>query len=261
MSTGEILDTAFGVYRRHFATLVTIVVLLIGVALVLFGALAALVIPGVTLGETGIFFGLMVLFLLGYVVLTQLSMGASVLVIADGYLGRTLRAGEAIRRTFSRLGLLVTTGLMVGLVVGLGLLLLVVPGVILLCGLVLITQVVMLESPAGATAALSRTWALTRDFRWRMFLLMLVAFVLTIVVLVGINLIAAMVVGSAAVLESGEGGPGTLVPYLLVQAAQLVANIVITPLPYCILTVAYYDLRVRKEAFDLELLAASMQPA
>ena len=30
---------------------------------------------------------------------------------------------------------------------------------------------------------------------------------------------------------------------------------------YCVLTVAYYDLRVRKEGFDLELLASTLQPA
>jgi hypothetical protein len=32
----------------------------------------------------------------------------------------------------------------------------------------------------------------------------------------------------------------------------------VQPLFYCVLTVAYYDLRVRKEAYDLELRAAGM---
>jgi len=35
----------------------------------------------------------------------------------------------------------------------------------------------------------------------------------------------------------------------------------IWPLFYCVLTVAYYDLRVRKEAFDLEVLAAGLAQA
>ena len=38
-------------------------------------------------------------------------------------------------------------------------------------------------------------------------------------------------------------------------------QIFIYPLFYCVLTVAYYDLRVRKEGFDLELLASSLQTA
>ena len=33
----------------------------------------------------------------------------------------------------------------------------------------------------------------------------------------------------------------------------------INPLMYCILVVAYYDLRVRKEAFDLDLLATTLE--
>ncbi len=42
------------------------------------------------------------------------------------------------------------------------------------------------------------------------------------------------------------------------QGVQLVSNMLIAPLIYCFLTVAYYDLRVRKEAFDLEVLASNM---
>jgi hypothetical protein len=40
-----------------------------------------------------------------------------------------------------------------------------------------------------------------------------------------------------------------------------VIQLFIYPLFYCVLTVAYYDLRVRKEGFDLELLASSLQTA
>ena len=40
-----------------------------------------------------------------------------------------------------------------------------------------------------------------------------------------------------------------------------VVQLFIYPLFYCVLTVTYYDLRVRKEGFDLELLASSLQTA
>jgi hypothetical protein len=40
-----------------------------------------------------------------------------------------------------------------------------------------------------------------------------------------------------------------------------VVQIFVYPLFYCVLTVAYYDLRVRKEGFDLEVLAAALRPA
>jgi hypothetical protein len=40
-----------------------------------------------------------------------------------------------------------------------------------------------------------------------------------------------------------------------------VVQMFVYPMLYCVLTIAYYDLRVRKEGFDLEVLASSLQPA
>ncbi|MEP6473353.1 MAG: hypothetical protein ABJC74_06510, partial [Gemmatimonadota bacterium] len=43
-----------------------------------------------------------------------------------------------------------------------------------------------------------------------------------------------------------------------VQGLSLVVRTFLTPLIYCVLTVAYFDLRVRAEGFDLEMLAGSL---
>lgn len=256
LSVGEILDVAFGVYRRHLATLVTITVVLTALPLLLVSAGAVGLMPMI-LGNPLNFVLLFFLAVLVYVVLTQLAMGASVLVIGDGYLGRELGAPEAVRRTWGRLGLLVGSGILAGLVVGLGMLLILLPGIILLCGLIITTQVVMLESPDSATVALGRAWKLSQGYRWRMFLLLLVAFALTFVVLIGTNiLVAALFGGFTAVAEPGKAGSMSM--FMVQQGLQLLMNTLITPLTYCILTVAYYDLRVRKEAFDLEMLATSL---
>ena len=45
------------------------------------------------------------------------------------------------------------------------------------------------------------------------------------------------------------------------MAAASLLQVLIYPLLYCVLTVAYYDLRVRKEAFDLEVLASGLATA
>ena len=256
MSVGEILDVAFGIYRKHLATLVTITVLLTGLPLVLFGAAAALIMPSMLGNILGILL-LALAFVIGYVILTQLAMGASVLVIAEGYLGRTLGASEAVRRSVARLGLLIVSGLLVGLVVGLGVLMIVVPVLILLCGLIVTTQVVMLESTGNATLAMGRAWSLSKGYRWRMFLLLLVSLVLSIVVVTGTNFVLQMIFGGFNTAPV----PGELPPMgtiLAQQGVQLIVNMIISPFTYCVLTVAYYDLRVRKEAFDLEILANSL---
>jgi hypothetical protein len=39
----------------------------------------------------------------------------------------------------------------------------------------------------------------------------------------------------------------------------VVLSTIISPYVYVVITVLYYDARVRKEAFDLEMLAAEMQ--
>ena len=258
MSTGEILDVAFGLYRRHLATLVTLSVLLTGLPLLIFTAVSGYLV--VTSPENVfllllVFMGLMV----GYVVLAQLALGASMVVVSQGYLGRSMSAGPAIRETMSRLGTLIAAGLLVGLVSGLGMFLLIVPGVILFCGLSLTTPVVMLESPGGAFTAMGRSWNLTQGYRWRMFLLILVGVVLSIVVIMGVNIILGLAFGGLTSFQ-----PGVTPRYgvlLAQQGVQLLANMLIAPLPHCILTVAYYDLRIRKEAFDLEMLASTLQPA
>jgi hypothetical protein len=259
MTAGEILDVAFGIYRRHLSTLITISVLLIALPLLLFGAGIGAMTPAMY-GNPASLLGTLLLMLCVYLVLAQFAMGASVLVIGEGYLGRPFTAGEAIRRTVPKLGALVATALLVGLLAFLGFMLLVIPGIILSCGLVVTTQVVMLEAPGGATAAMGRAWSLTRGFRWRMFLLLLVSFVLTFVVVIGVNVLVEVVFGLLGASVRAGQSPG-LTATLAGQAVQLIANTVVTPLPYCILTVAYYDLRVRKEAFDLDLLAGSLQPA
>jgi hypothetical protein len=255
-----VLDVAFGIYRQHLATLITIAVVLTGLPLLVLGAGGAVVAPSL-MSSLPTLALLILVFIVGYLVLAQLSMGATVLVIAEGYLGRTLSATDAMRRTVSKLGMLIVSGLLVGLLVGLGMvigiILLFIPGLILLCGLILTTQVVMLESPASATAAMGRAWGLSRGSRWRILLLLVVAGVLMIVVLMGTDLVVSLALGTP--FAAPKPGESPNLGLLLVrQGIQLVMNILVAPLPYCFLTVAYYDARVRKEGFDLELLAASL---
>jgi hypothetical protein len=46
---------------------------------------------------------------------------------------------------------------------------------------------------------------------------------------------------------------------VLSQAASAVVSIFVQPIQYGALTLLYYDLRVRKEAFDLEMAARSLE--
>ena len=68
----------------------------------------------------------------------------------------------------------------------------------------------------------------------------------------------------AALFVPGAGTflttPDVRVSVIAVAVSGLV-QVFIYPLFYCVLTVAYYDLRVRKEGFDLEVLASTLLTA
>ena len=85
---------------------------------------------------------------------------------------------------------------------------------------------------------------------------------LTLLLLLYIPVVA--ITGLLAVVipqASGERfGPASL-STIGALAAGGVVQMFIYPLFYCVLTLTYYDLRVRKEGFDLELLASTLQTA
>lgn len=247
LTVGEILDTSFSLYRRHFGALATVALVCTGIPLVLRLFLEAS--GGFFLNVTlGILYGLTL------VVLNLVATAATVFIVSESYLGQPLSAREALRRSTPYLGRILVCSLLMGLAVMLGFILLFVPGVILAVGLALAIPAVVLEPRTSASGALSRSWELTRGARWRIFGLGITLLVLLYVPVVAIG-------GLFALVESQSGGVlgGASVGMVAALAVGGIVQMFIYPLFYCVLTVTYYDLRVRKEGFDLELLASTLQ--
>jgi uncharacterized membrane protein len=250
LSVGEILDTSFSLYRRHFGALATVSLICTGLPLVLrlFVEAAGGLLTQIPLA---------LVYLLSLVVLSLVATGATVFIVSESYLGRPLSAREALMRATPYMGRILVASLLMALVVGLGFLLMVIPGIILGVGLALAIPAVVLEPGRSASGALSRSWELTRGSRWRIFILGITLFVLLYVPVVAIS-------GLVAVLLPHGAGPSFAASSISTIVALAIAGVVqlfIYPLFYCVLTVTYYDLRVRKEGFDLELLASSLQTA
>lgn len=246
LSLGEILDVAFGLYRNLFLPL--LVVTLVAGALPM--ALSVYVeSSGGVFASPGLYF----LSLILNAVLGAIAAAACTFIVSESYLGRRLTAGEAFSRAAPFVGRLIMLGIATSLVVLLGFLLLIVPGVILACGLALATQAMVLESQPNTTGAMARSWALTRDYRGKIFGALLAVGILLYLPFIALGSIAAVTVGA--------GGPDAGAAFLGLTAGAAVLSSLIWPLVYCVLTVAYYDLRVRKEAFDLEVLAAGLAKA
>jgi hypothetical protein len=107
-----------------------------------------------------------------------------------------------------------------------------------------------------ATEAIGRSVRLTEGYRWRVFVLLLFTMVIAYAVLFvfqGPFLAMAML-----------AGPGTWTyvwSNLLSSVFGAIGSAVTSPLMVVAFAVLYYDLRVRKEGFDLDVMLAKLGPA
>ena len=258
LSVGEILDATFAIYRRQFPRLFTIAVVTLAVPHALnayvmgqFGAASS---PD---GLVRIFAWLLILMVL-FAVFQAVATAATVHVVSESYLGNELTVADAFRRTGPAVWGLIIVWLSVTLIVSFGALFFLVPGIILALGLAFSTQVLVLEH-VPPLAAMRRSWALAKRSKGKIFLLMITVGVILFVAMMG-SLIAFMLV---RFLFVGAPEPGESAPLLttLSDIVVLVIQLLIFPILPCLLTVTYYDLRVRKEGFDLEVLAAAVHGA
>jgi len=269
MELGEILDGALTIFRRHFGLFVKIgiVALWLPVALTIYIQLA-----GGSQQHLLMYFLAQVIAYFGGLFLTA----AAIRVISDSYLGRPPELGEALSLGGSKIVPLFVVGLGKGIVIGLlaaviGVVAAVaVPGVarggsggavialvltilggcwfivFVLCGYAVTTPVIVLEDLGGSFDAFGRSWDLTRDFKRKVFGIAVVAFLM-----VYVPIISLAALGGFLRVDSPLVGQA-------VEVLSAALPIVIAPLLSCVFTLMYYDLRVRREAFDLQILGQQL---
>jgi hypothetical protein len=256
-SVGEILDATFVIYRRQFPRLFTIAVVSLALPYILqtyvMGQLEGASSPDEFLSIFAWLLALMVLFAVFQAVATA----ATVHVVSESYLGNELTVADAFRRTGPSVWGLIVVWLSVSLLVLFGSVLFIIPGIILALGLAFSTQALVLERVSPLTA-MRRSWVLARGSKGKIFLLLITVGVILLVVLMG-SLIALMFV--SFFVGSTEPGASNSLLTTVSDIVVLVIQLLIFPILPCLLTVTYYDLRVRKEGFDLEVLAAAIHGA
>jgi hypothetical protein len=228
-SVGEILDMAFQLYRSRWtqmatATGIVVLPLLILEAIVPLEALAILERLG------NLFF---------------LAASAAVVVIAsEAYLGRDISATDALRKVGSRFGSVWGAAIIQGLLIMFGMLLLIIPGIIAAAWTFAMQQAVMIE---GKTAgeAFTRSRELSRDNFKHILLTSGLMFVILFFAMIGFGMLLAF--GVSDVRQST----------LLINVGLIAIN----PLAAVVGTVLYYDLRIRKEAFDVAVATERLDDA
>lgn len=170
--------------------------------------------------------------------------------IADTYLGRPTSARDSLTYAWSRLGatLWLSIVLIAGLVVAF--LALIIPGIWLGVAWAVAYPVMLVEG-TGGFGALKRSFQLTQGRWWATCGRIVVAYILVLVVS-GFAAIIFVLPGEAVTDSTSFGA------LVLEHAGNFVISLVTTPFVAAVTTLVYFDLRVRKEGFDLAVLAERM---
>lgn len=267
LSLGEILDRTFTLYRRNFLLFLGITaiphLLTLGLSItqVVFTKLPAVQRnPGgeqfQTQGANTAFlaFGLAggLIAIIIYIVVYLFSQGATVYAVSDLYLGRTATIGGSLKRMWGQLLNLFGVTILNGLAVAGATILLIIPGIYVACRLLTCVPAALLED-IGARDSLGRSWELTRDNAGRSFLI----YVLYFSILYGILMVFMIPFTVMAGLSAKD--PSMLrASMILMQVGSFVAEVLVGPFLLIATSVFYYDLRVKKEAFDLQMMMNPM---
>jgi len=253
LSLGEILDRTFTLYRRNFllffgiTALPQLLVLGFNLCEVLLAGRPGTprVMSGTVIG-LGIIGGLVgfIVYLVAYL----FAHGGTVYAISDLYLGRNTSIGASLRRMRGQAGSLLGVLMLNGLVVMVAFIFLIIPGVYAACRLIICIPAALLEN-LGPRESLERSFALTKDNAGRSFVIYLLYFAVFYAIFFLLAFPFMLAVGLSA------RNPAMMTLWtMLMQIGTSLAAILVTPIFTIASTVFYYDLRIRKEAFDLQIM-------
>lgn len=171
---------------------------------------------------------------------------AMAVVISHCYLNRPVTTGDAYRATMNRLGSLLLTVIWAAIrLILMAVTIIGIPFAIYYgVSWALMSQVVMLEN-RGGTDATRRSRELVRGFWWKTLgLLVVVAILLAILVSIP-GIIIGAIIGTTSQPFTAR---------LLVGIFALLVSLLTTPIQVAATTLLFYDLKIRKEAFDLEAM-------
>ena len=267
MEISDVIDVAIRLYRHNFAQLLGITAIVyvpvMGLQTVviieLMNAAQSIKgnqVPWAQLSVLGA--GLLgVLFLAA--ILLPLAEGACCIAVSELYLGRKITIAEAYRRVFPNLWKLIWTFILVGLFVGAiyigGLILCILPGIVGYVWawtiLLFAWPVVVLEGTWGPEA-LRRSHYLVKDYFWR---------------ILGTWIVLGLIVGLAAqaiavpvqlICMAALGEKQPLLAQAITQSVAMAVTLLIRPVNIIGIVLLYYDARIRKEGFDLQVMAAAL---
>ncbi|MGH2788843.1 MAG: hypothetical protein ACRDJV_13225 [Actinomycetota bacterium] len=273
---GEILDVSIKLYLRNALTFMAIV----AIALLPVMAVGTLLLVGiapdpggfVSQADMNAFVGASIAVTIIQFMGGWLATAACLKGVAEAYVGRPVRAGESVSFAFKRFHsvlwilillflIFVLLGFASALVAvifsALGVLGIVI-AVLAILGAALFVAVTFFASHAAllaegyrGTKALSRSQRLVQGRWWPTAAVLIVAYLLTFVV----GIIFDVLFNELITIDPGERLTSFTGVLVWNQLVAFIVSVLTQPLLAAVVAIAYFDLRVRKEGFDLELLA------
>lgn len=254
LSLGEILDRTFQFYRKDFP-------LFLGIAAV--PQLIALFIRILGLAMRGSSVGLVALAAVGLLIgaianlfATAVSQAATSVAVSEIYLGRKITLSEAFGRIRGNVGRMTGIVFGLGLLMGLGFICLIIPGIYLALIWALAIPAAAIED-LGFAECRDRSKHLTEGALGRMFVIYLLVLVVTYGVLLGV----LALLGAVGLTAAGREAANSLTFNIFSEVASSLAVMLVTPIGMIAFTIAYYDQRVRKEGFDIQFMMQANQQA
>jgi hypothetical protein len=280
MSTSEILDRAFSLYRNNFALFAGIAILPAILKLILDLVRLSSNVIGLQVGAIGLSasstqsegfggpFLLLIIYLLGSVLAT----GATVYAVSMVYLGKSATIAGSYGAIGPKILRLIGLFLLLFIVlIGVGMVVIGIPAyaaisarsfplliTFMVLGFAVLVHLYICFSVAPAACvvenarviqAFNRSQALTKGSRGRIWLVFLLYFVLSLALGFVIGALAAIIIRATGSIMAGA---------ICLIGGQFLVGVFLGPIFTLPLILVYYDQRVRKEAFDLQLMMESL---
>lgn len=260
LRVGETLDAAIKIYTRNAAQLFKTVLVVVVPFEILAGVLLASAVSGSTIidgkflftsnGDLNAFRVTSVVLLALILPVILLANAACFKAVSDTYLGEPPSWRESLRYAFRRLGSVLWLLIVAVVILAIAFAALIVPFIYLFVAFSVALPVLLVER-LGGFKALSRSFALTKGRWWATLGTLVVAVILVFIVQFVVGFIVGLVL--AAVFSGTTDSPVLVV--ILRRLLDGVGRMISIPFFAACVTVIYYDLRVRKEGYDLQLLA------
>jgi len=261
LGIGEILDVSLKIVWRNAGTLIRVVVFVVLPVQIVSALLGASLVSDstntfsfrsqnqatISSSDVNAAIGYGVAIVVLALISSTLASGACFRAIASAYLGEQTGWRESLRFALRRFPSLLWITFLAGLLSILGAIACLIPGIYLWVAFSVAVPAMMTEGVRGRKA-LGRSRSLVRNFWWRAFGVAFLGYLLTGILS---SVVSGLILGISAFNTSADSLAGIVLSVI----AETLSKVLTTPFLAAFVTVLYFDLRVRKEAFDLQLLA------